>query len=444
MYFLKYKITLTRREVNLETFTVNEKTNFRVDRYFYIWSIFLPITSFLLIPSIQGTTIGYLMAFASLALVPFLLKYRASMRSYFYTFGFILVIYIFILLLSQLSLSLSPRINFIGVLLINPNDNTYLLKPSMFTQSMYMVAAFATFAYVRVLYNENWNKYILAGATVLAVYGIYEVTYFLITGSQGDFISNRTFGDGTAAGSRFQKIVIGGLTLQRLKSLTGEPSMYAFTITPFFIYALYLRKRIIATILGASLLLSTSTTFFIGIVIGVFLGAKYLIRAIRKNMLTIALAFFFMGGLIFYLNVFSSDKLYDIFNTIVLQKLSGLDVSGSTRSGWFQVHMEFYKSLPLLNQIFGVGFGYIRSTDLFSTLMVNTGIFGTVLFSLMFIYPILKLDNAAHSKILKLILVIIFLSMMIAVPEYSYLSTWLFLGIAYNRILRQKTYKRTC
>lgn len=40
-----------------------------VDKYYRIWAFAMPVTSFLVIPSIQGTTIGYLMCFLSVPLV---------------------------------------------------------------------------------------------------------------------------------------------------------------------------------------------------------------------------------------------------------------------------------------------------------------------------------------------------------------------------------------
>ncbi len=105
--------------------------------------------------------------------------------------------------------------------------------------------------------------------TIFAIYGIYEVVYYVITGSPGDFISNRAFGDqfgrgivrsdGTVNGSSFQQISVGGFNIQRLKALTGEPSMYAMSIFPFWIYFnATSRMRWPVWIIGASLLMSTS------------------------------------------------------------------------------------------------------------------------------------------------------------------------------------------
>lgn len=407
-----------------------------IDKYFFLWAMVLPITSVLVIPSIQGTTLAFMLAFMSLALVPFIAKYKVRVNKFYYTFIGILLVFVFINLSSQLSLSFSGFDNFSNVILIDPFNNQTLFKSSMFTQSLYMVAAFATFAFVRVFYNKRWNKGILIGATILAVYGIYEVVFFFATGTSGDFLTNRTFGDGDVLGSAFQKMQIGSLTLLRLKSLTGEPSMYAFTITPFFFYALYLRKNLIAIILGISLALSTSTTFFIGLAIGLFFGCRQLIKLMLKNKLTVSISAFGFAGLFLALANFGFGKIYDIVDQLIISKIAMRGISGGVRSSNFINHMNFFGDLPFLNKIFGVGFGYVRSTDFFSTLMVNTGILGTVLFTWLFLYPILKLGKESQSKVLKLILVVIFVSMMIAVPEYSYLSTWLFLGIAYNQIYK--------
>lgn len=402
------------------------------DRYFYIWAIFLPITSYVLLPSIQGTTIGFLMAFLSIILAPLLAKYVKDVLRFFYTLAAILMIYLFVILTSQLSLAFSPIIDFSNVILIDPNDSKYLFKSSLFTQSLYMVAAFATFTYVRVFYKENWNKYIFIGAALLAIYGLYEVLFFMITGTSGDFLTNRTFGDGNVRGSAFQKMQLGGLTIMRLKSLTGEPSMYAFTIVPFFAYAaFYLKWKKTSMLLLISLCLSTSSTFIVGSIIMIILGIRKVIRsyiAIYFSLWGVILAFIFMGP----------AKIYETASAIFLDKIMMKDISGSVRITNFLNHMDFYGDLPFLNKLFGVGFGYVRSTDLFSTLFVNTGFVGFLIFSGLFAYPLIKLGRDKQAKVLKLILITIYLSMMIAVPEYSYLSTWLFLGIAYNKVYQKK------
>ncbi len=114
--------------------------------------------------------------------------------------------------------------------------------------------------------------------TIFAIYGIYEVVYYdVITGSPGDFISNPRVRRSVRTRHRAlrrhrerqfvpaEQISVGGLNIQRLKALTGEPSMYAMSIFPFWIYFnATSRMRWPVWIIGASLVMSTSSTVLIG------------------------------------------------------------------------------------------------------------------------------------------------------------------------------------
>ncbi|WP_117017283.1 hypothetical protein [Aeribacillus pallidus] len=405
--------------------------DYRIDKYFSIWALFLPITSVLLIPSVQGTTPGYLMAFLSLIFVPFLTKHKSKGTQFYYFFFLIIFIYVFVLLCSQLALSFSKTLDFSNVILIDPFDKTYLFKKTMFTQSLYVIAVFATFAYVRTFYNNKWDKYLLGGAVLLVLYGFYDFLYFFFTHTSGDFLTNRTFRFGE--GSAIQRKYIGSFLVMRFKSLTGEPSMYALTAIPFWLYAAQKKKKIISSLLFISLFLSLSTTAFLAFFI-VFLSK---LRNITKNHLflycvsfIVIISFIFIG----------LEKIYNFIYEFVIIKLQAEDNSGMIRANNFKNHIEFFSNMSLFNQLFGVGFGYVRSTDMFTTLLINTGIIGFTLFTFLFFYPIIRLDKSERSSNLKLILFILYVVMMVSVPEYAYLSTWLFLGMGYNQIIKNKQY----
>lgn len=161
------------------------------------------------------------------------------------------------------------------------------MRPTMFTQSLYVLAAASTFFFVKHLYSVRWDTYLFTGAVVFAIYGLYECAYFLVFGESGDFLSNRTFEagklfGGVATGSWFQTFQLGPLTVQRLKSLAGEPSMYAFAILPFWIYALHTKRTFTHVLLFITLLLSTSTTAMLGIFV-YFMCSPLLFWASRQN-----------------------------------------------------------------------------------------------------------------------------------------------------------------
>ncbi|MFM0170093.1 hypothetical protein [Paraburkholderia sediminicola] len=408
------------------------------DLYYFVWVFAMPVTSVLLMPSIQGTTLGYIMCFFSL---PLALACAGASRTRYINFLIVAAsVWTVFFLASQLADTAAPyEPDFTKVLLIDDSDVlTFILRKSLFTQTIYLVAVVLYASYVYIFYKPSWQQWLLASAAIFAVYGIYEVIYFTITGQPGDFISNRSFGaefrngdgsaeDGSLNGSSFQWLDIHGFHMQRLKSLTGEPSMYALSMFPFWVYFNATSKRRLPVwIIGASLIMSTSSTAFIGYVV-------YLLIRIRKIGFHPIKA---MAGalVVFVVAYLARDYIADLFQQMILDKMDGHNVSGVERSGFFRASMDMWAGGSLANQLFGIGFGYIRSTDLFSTLLVNTGIAGLILVSMLILYPAFKLDWSAEGMALRQCCVTTWVMMMISVPEFSYLAPWTFIAISYARL----------
>ncbi|MBP2658163.1 MAG: putative rane protein [Firmicutes bacterium] len=340
----------------------------------------------------------------------------------------IYVICWFILLtaLSQLGLLIwSP--NFENLVMINPYDSSKIFRSTMFTQALYLLAAFSTFLFSKLFYKRQWDKYIFSGVIFLALYGLFEFIYFLIFNQNGDFISNRVFGDGEiGSGSLFQTMTIGGLGLERLKSLTGEPSMYAFTVLPFWIYTLHTRNKCSSLLFLVTLILSTSTTAIIGIIIYLLVRFRYF--GIKDSFIKYFLI------LLMIVIILIGPIIMDVIQLLVVDKITLTNISGIDRYNNFINSMDFFINTSIISKLFGVGFGYIRSTDMFSTLIVNNGIIGFSIISMIFGYPLWKLENNYRNIGLKASLIVIYFTMMISVSEFSYLSIWLFLGMAYNQV----------
>jgi len=414
-----------------------------LNRYFALWAFLLPVTSFLIVPTVPGTTPGLMMGLASVPFVLFLFlapQYRS--RSYLAEKGFFFRdLFGFCLLFggltaaAQLSLALAvdggASISFEKLTLVSNEDwRTYLFRSSMFTQSLYLFAAVALAVFVKNFYRPSWNRYIVYGALVLCLYGIYEFVYFLLFHANGDFVTNRVFKGGsdnnplTGSGSLFQTMNFFGIDMMRIKSLTGEPSMYSFTVLPLWIYAVHLRKTFIHLLLLASLLLTFSTTAFIGILL--YLALRVVFFKLRDRYLLSALVVFLFAS------PFALEYLQPIYDAVLGDK-SETD-SGLLRQTLMERHLDFFGQLPLFNQLFGVGFGYVRSADLWSTFLCNVGIVGVALFTLLFLLPILKLKNDYENVGIKSALIVIYATSMIAVSEFSYLTIWLFVGMAYARM----------
>jgi hypothetical protein len=415
------------------------------DVYFRIWAFAMPITSFLLIPSIQGTTIGYGMCFMSVPLV--LLFGGRKRKSWMHFVGTALVVWLLMFCTTQFADVVAPHeADFSKVVMVDDTDLlTFIMRKSMFTQSIYVSAVVLYAAYVYHYYKPTWDQWILAAVTLFAIYGMYEVAFYILTGSPGDFISNRSFGDqfgrgivrsdGTVNGSSFQQITVAGLRIQRLKALTGEPSMYAMSIFPFWVYFnATSRTRWPVHIIGLSLLMSTSSTVLIGY-------AVYWLVRVRKlgiDPIKALMALLIVSVIAFILQ----DYIVDLFQQMVMDKLEGNNESGSDRLATFLASVQLWAHGSTLNQLFGIGFGYIRSTDLFSTLLANTGVVGFLFVSVLMLYPAFKLDWEPRGMALRQCCVATWTMMMVSVPEFAYLAPWTFIAMAYVRVRALKDAKQ--
>ena len=395
-----------------------------IDIFFKCWALVLPVTSVLIFPSVQGTTPAYMMAFLSIPLILLTARFR-EIKQYVYVALLIMVGYITLNLCSQFFLAVYGNMDLTTLPLVDPLafSRKFVLRPTLFTQSLYLAACVLTFLFVYQWYNPSWDPYIFAGILLLVTYGFYEVFYYRLTGTSGDFLSNRVFNE-RYFGSSTQLIELAGVRLLRMKSLTGEASMFAFTVLPYWVFAIHKRRYIIAGILTLALLFSTSTTALLGI-------TTYIIFLIFSRKIDWKYLAAGAGGLLI-VTVVKFDTVYSILNELVLKKLFAISISGGVRLSNFFESLTFWWEAPLPTKIFGLGFGYIRSTDFFTTALVNNGLIGLSIYLLVFTYPILALGKGPKKFSLKATLAILLVTMLIAVTEYTYLTTWMFLGMAYH------------
>lgn len=400
-----------------------------LDRYFKYWVLFIPITSYLVFSNIQGTLPSYLMAFFSILVVTFSKQYKLQLKRYY--FDLVLFLYVFILLslIAQLVNSIFDLPSFTKVTLIDNSDiHTSVFRNSFFTQSAYLFTGILTFIFVKNYYQNHWDRYIFIAIGFFAIYGLFEFIYFLLFHDFGDFLTNRVFDDHDTINFGNQLMHIGSFTFQRINSLALEPSMFAFTVLPFWIYSSFTNHKKLSILLFITLCLSTSTTALIGIVF-------YFLNYIKRSNKLVLLLFILFSILMILLNL---NLIQEILDKVLFQKINAQTESGIMRSFFFKNHIDYFLDLNFLNMLFGIGFGYVRSTDFFSTLLVNNGVIGFLLFTWLFLYPIIKLNNTKSNVGLKMSLASIYITMMVSVPEFSFLSIWLFLGISYNQIREEK------
>ena len=94
--------------------------------------------------------------------------------------------------------------------------------------------------------------------------------------------------------------------------------------------------------------------------------------------------------------------------------------------------------------LFGIGFGYIRSTDMFTTFLVNIGVIGVTVFTYFYLKNLKLRVKNTEDITYNAILLVVFFTGMISVPEFSYLSFWLFLGIIRNKYNKYKYISINC
>lgn len=396
-----------------------------IDKFFIIWSFFIPITSFVLIPSVKGSLISYILAFISPLIILF--KRKNFFKKYIICFGEFVYIWLAFFCLSQLG-NLIYNINISDLILVsNETSNIKVFRNSIFTQSLYLVPCILLYLYCKFFYNIKWDKWIVYSGWLFSVIGLYFLLYFLLTGQNGDIISNRVFADSTEVSNIAQRLFILSIGIERVQSLSGEPSMYAFTILPYIIFAIHRKaNKILIATMTVSLLLSVSTTGFLGIIV-------YIICILffsKINKIYIKNLIIFIGILIFIYFLFSS-YIDEIVMNMIINKITAdpTNISGVERSANIMDNIIYWSNLNNINFLFGIGFGVIRSTDLLTTFLINIGLIGTLLFAYFYLKKI-KLRNLTIKKIGdNAILLVLFITSMISVPEFSYLSFWLFLGL---------------
>lgn len=399
--------------------------NFLSANFIKLYLLLIPISSILVFPKLQGTTPGNICAFSSVFYV--LYKGKSSVvTKYLDDFVVCSILFIFFASISQGILVFFDNIELSNLKLTSINDSSLLLRGSLFTQTLYLLPCLLTYLFSKYFYNNSWDKYIISSGLILAVFGFYEIIYYQLFHENGDFISNRTFGESFEMGLdfygvSFQTWSIQGVSFLRLKSLVTEPSMYAFTLLPIWIFSIGRCKRYYSHILLLSIVLTTSATGALGFLL------FYLLRKYKffnyKDFFWLSI--FILSILIAY-NI--NDFISDLLTEGIINKLLGVNESGSDRWESIINTMNFFYEEPFLLKLFGLGFGYIRNPDFFTTLLMNSGIIGVIIFSYIF------LKNASNVKPIDtnlcLLLIVVYISMLVSVSEFSYLIIWLFLGIS--------------
>jgi len=404
----------------------NAAGNF-ITRYVNFLMLFFPITAYLLIPVIPGTTIITVLAGLMFFFIPLSTLKENKYLLYRDLFYFLCVITIlsfcsqFINLVTNLKL-IKPLI------LINHNDFTKTFyRRSHLTQTLPLLVGFVIYAYVKYFSTDKIIDYIYWGLRLLCLYGFYEFCFYMLTGQNGDFMVNRTFGDGEKSASLFQTVNLGGISMMRFKSYTGEPSMFVFTVFPFWVLTFGLNRTFDKFLLLGCLILTFSTTAYACMLL---FGGFWIIYRRQFQLFYYISIGVIVVCFVLQLDIFS-HLLDSIYNFVFAGKLEG-SASARDRSNGFTTHVGYWASLNGFSQAFGIGFGYVRSTDFFSTIIVNNGLIGIAVFTAFVLRNLwLHIPGKLLSICYKSGLFLVYLIMMATVPEFAYPSLWIYIALGY-------------
>lgn len=380
-----------------------------------------PIASYLIIP-VQGATPANVLLFLSLVVPFFGLRYQVK---FLISIGLFCVLYGLYLILSLSSYSisspdLSEIIEIRRIFLAEPLRQTHI------TQGIYLLTSMIFLYHVCANYSKISLDYAYYGIIILIIYGLYQFAFHAVFGFSGDFITNRDFSENKIIGNSGQGVVqasqIFGPPFIRFYSLTGEPSFFALTATPFFIFAYAMRAKKLAGFIFLALFLSTSSTAILGIGVGMFV---LYYRDSRYVLFGVPLVF--MSAIVAYATVEPFQLLLD---RLIFQKLGS--ESGQIRTDSMVNHLAVVLDGNPLRLLFGLGFGTVRSADMLTTLLANTGVIGFLSYSAAMLLPAFFL-NGHHLRVpIQAVLWSNWAIAMFSVSEYSYLPPWFFTGMAYS------------
>jgi len=402
-----------------------------------VWCILMPLTSFLLIRSAQGTIPAYVLAFVSVLFVT-LSRDDAQpcfQRTRYFAMVFLMAgIWLLLFCGSQLGHLVSNRNSFGALILNNPSDTRVAFRSVLFTQSLYLAACLCIALFFRFFFRAEWMRYVLWGGWFLAIYGIYEWIFFLIFQQPGDFIANRTYGENLQTASWSQAIQVGPLSLLRIKSTFGEPSFFSVAVIPYLFLALEYRRKWLSLALLFCTVFSTSTSAFIGLAFALLIYCLFQRRLSPSILLVVLL---FVGALATLYFVYP-----DTYDSIFTAKLSGDTDSGQIHQNSTQAMIDTVKTFTPMNHLFGIGFGYFYGSVLTSVL-INTGWIGLVVYFYAFLRPAILLRSDDGALALKVGVATIFFLYCVNVSELFLPTTWMFLGLAYWRLDQQKREKKS-
>jgi hypothetical protein len=241
--------------------------------------------------------------------------------------------------------------------------------------------------------------YVLSGLFV-SLWGWMQFIFYAQNIPYPDYIFNNSLNP-VAQGFKQTIYELQSLKATRISSVAVEPSVFAeylFSVIPIVLYAVIMKQPIISRrsdmfilgVMGGILVLSTSSSAYVGILILGFelLGILLLLRILKWKHVLMFIAFFTVPlGL--YLSVTFVQEYVNVFLLSKLEAGSGLERLLSIEHAW-----GYFQEYPLM----GVGWGSVTSHDLIVNLLANSGLIGLLSFVGMIAYILGRLTDVALTR----------------------------------------------
>jgi hypothetical protein len=268
--------------------------------------------------------------------------------------------------------------------------------PDNVTQTAYLVfgvlvaifAAAANCSSAKIFYTL---KLYVASSTFAAAWGLFEM-WCNVTGHNYPAYIFNTSKTESALGFT-EVLTMGGDSLARVSSVALEPSVLAEELLLGFVVLLVclgLRHPLLGRkldygvliLIAATLLVSTSTTAYIGILVALLMAAISLSRVGKTSKLLLVMAGALVGAAAL---VSSAVPMVGQLMTMMLLNKLGAGSTGVDRFQSVALGVQDFLRYP----IFGAGWHNVPCWDLVILILANTGIIGLIAFG-SFLLPILR------------------------------------------------------
>lgn len=305
-----------------------------------------------------------------------------------------------------------------NIIIMNVDGNVTSLgfTASCITQLAYLWFCYVSFSLFSVQLNNDQqkiDKYInlyLIGAVLVCIVCLYQIVCFK-TGMPFDKLFRQN-PHGNVQGSRIYGPCI-------------EASMlcyYLITVLPLCIRKKNWLSFLLMIVIISLGVYSFSSSFIVGFLIWLIFEFLFVLRTGKIKASSKKIKMILMGYILAIISLFIfGDYIGETLEKLSITLNHG-NISGIQRSYSFKLLIGAFMKTPIL----GVGFGTCRGNDLFSTWLAEVGIVGI---TFLIIYLFGKIFQTKAELDIKVANVLVWIVMLISVPEPYNLFIWFLLSL---------------